>query len=96
MSYIDNFLSSSLSLKNKEALTNHAGGGIEESGSSFGQHYRNCFLSPLNMEFFCISCYNWVICFSLCHANPMSPHRPSVHPKSAPVIITLSFGLYLS
>jgi hypothetical protein len=35
MSYTEHLLSSSSSLKNKEVLTNHGGGKIEGSGSSF-------------------------------------------------------------
>jgi hypothetical protein len=35
MSYTEHMLSSSSSLKNKEVLTNHGGGEIERSGSSF-------------------------------------------------------------
>jgi hypothetical protein len=37
MSYTEHMLSSSSSLKNKEVLTNHGGGEIEGSGSSFGK-----------------------------------------------------------
>jgi hypothetical protein len=96
MSYTKHLLSSSSSLKNKEVLANHGGGKIEGSGSSFGKHYGSCLLSPLNMAPICVLSYSWVICLSLSHTNPMSPHTPSTSPEEYLVIVALCFGLSLS
>jgi len=96
MRYIKHILSSSISLKNKEVLSNHGGGGIEGSGSSFRKNYGICLLSPLNMEPIYISSYNWVICLCLSHTIHMSLNTISAHSKSALMIIALYFGLSLS
>jgi hypothetical protein len=94
MSYIENLLSSSSSLKNKKVLIVHGGGNLREVGQLFGKDCGNCSLSPLKMEDVCVLSYNWVIFLSLSHTFPMSHYTPSSHPKSAPVIIALCFGLY--
>jgi hypothetical protein len=95
MSYTEHLLSSSISLKNKEVLIIHVGGGgeFERSGSIFGKHYGSRLFSPLNMAHFCVFSYNWVICLSLSHTDPMSHNTPLDHPKSAPIIVALCFGL---
>jgi hypothetical protein len=100
MSYTEHLLSSSSSLKNKEVLTIHGGGGggggnLREVGQVFWKALWQLFVVTLEHG----TCLHLVLqlgnFLSLSHTNPMSHYTPSAHPKSAPVIITLCFGLSL-
>jgi hypothetical protein len=95
MSYTEHLLPSSSFLKTKRYSPSMVGEKIEGNESSFEKHYGSCLLSLLNMEHVCVLSYSWVISLSLSHTNPMSHYTPSTHPKSAPVIIALCFGLSL-
>jgi hypothetical protein len=95
MSYIEHMLSSSSSLKNKEVLVVHGGGKFEGSGSVFWKALWQLFVVTLEHGTCFVLSYSWVIFLSLSHTNPMSHYTPSTHPKSAPVIVALCFGLYL-
>jgi hypothetical protein len=94
--YTKHLLSTSSSLKNKRYSPIMVGGELKEVGQVFGKNHGSCLFSPLKLALVFISSYSWVIYLSLSYTNPVSPHTPSPHLKSDPLIITLLFGLCLS
>ena len=90
VSYTKHLLSSSISLKNKEVITNHhRAKQLKGSGSSLFETLWQLLLSPLNMSHIHILSYSWVISLFLSHANIMRPYTHLNHSNYALVIVRL-------